>query len=112
MEGRLGAIYIGKKQIGGFIDWYVKVNLTDGVDDDNRTHKLQSWKIRTWAHWLVQALPVDTKVRLKLCPSIGDVYWECDGKVFSRATSALNTLVHAPLDFMGNSEIEGKRLEE
>ena len=112
MEGKLGAIYIGSRQVGGFLDWHVKVNLTDGVKGDARTHKLQSWKVVSWAHWLTQPLAPDTEVRLKLCSDAGNAYWECQGKVASQPTSSLHMLVHAPLDFIGNGEFEAKVQDE
>jgi len=112
VNGRLGAIYIGSKQVGGFIDWYVKMNLADGVQGDDRTHKLQSWSIRTWGHWLIRLLEPGTKVRLKLCADAGMAYWEADGAVASPSTKSLNMLVHAPLDFIGNGELKAKVQDE
>ena len=111
MEGRLGAIYIGKKQVGGFLDWHVKLNLTSGVDGTDKTVKLQSWKVVSWAHWLYQLLEPETKVRLKLCASTGKGYWECTGKVASQPTRTMGTLIHVRLDFNGTGELEGKSEE-
>lgn len=110
MEGRLGAIYIKGVQVGGFLDWHVKMNLADGVEGGDRTHKLQSWKVTSWAHWLTKPLEPDTQVRLKLCPSAGNAYWEATGKVASRPTSSLYMLAHVILEFVGNGKLEAKEL--
>lgn len=111
MEGKLGAIYVKNRQIGGFLDWHVKINLVDGTKGDDRTHKLQSWKVISWAHWLTKPLLPDTKVALKLCSDSGNAYWEGVGKVSSLPTSSLHMLVHAPLEFVGNGKLEAKRAE-
>ncbi len=108
MEGRLGAIYIGKKQVGGFLDWHVKLNLNEGVDGDDKTTKLASWKVVTWAHWLTQILEPGVKIRLKLCSDAGYGYWECNGKVNTQPTRTLGTLIHVRLDFIGSGDLEGK----
>jgi len=110
VEGRLGAIYIGSKQVGGFLDWHVKLNLNEGVDGDDKTAKLQSWKVISWAHWLSQPLEPDTQVRLKLCSDAGYAYWECTGKVASRATKTIGMLVHLRLNFIGSGELEAKEV--
>ena len=108
MEGRLGAIYIGNSQVGGFLDWHVKLNLTEGVDGCDKTVKLQSWKVITWAHWLTRLLDPGTKVRLKLCSNVGNGYWECTGKIASPATKTMGTLIHTRLDILGSGELEAK----
>ena len=107
VEGRLGAIYIGKSQVGGFLDWHVKMNLTSGTNGDDATHKLQSWRVVAWAHWLFRLLEPDTVVRLKLCSSVGNAYWEGVGKVSCQPTRTIGALIHVQIEFTGSGELEG-----
>lgn len=108
MEGRLGAIYVGKRQVGGFLDWHVKLNLTDGTDGANATHKLQSWRVIAWAHWLFNLLEPGAKVRLKLCANAGKAYWEGIGRVSCQPARTVDTLVHARVEFIGSGELKAK----
>ena len=112
MEGRLGAIYVDDKQVGGFLDWHIKMNLTDGVKGEDRTHKLQSWKVTAWAHWLTQPLIPGTEVRLKLCADDGPAYWEGKGKVANQLTATLHTLIHVIFEVFGSGELEAKKVED
>lgn len=110
MEGRLGAIYIGKRQVGGFLDWHVKLNIVGNILGDDATNKLQSWKVVAWAHWLFSLLEVDTKVRIQLCCSAGNAYWEGIGKVSRQPTRTVGTLIHTRIEFIGNGELEAKEV--
>jgi len=112
VEGRLGAIYIGNRQVGGFLDWHVKMNLTSGVDGNDATHKLQSWKVVAGSHWLTRLLEIGTDVRLKLCSDAGLAYWEGTGKIASQLTNTLEMLIHVRLEVIGAGEIEAKRLSD
>ncbi len=110
MNGRLGAIYIGKKQVGGFLDWRYTPNLTDGQDGNAKTHKLQSWKVTAWAHWVKQKLDPGTPVRIRICADAGPAYWEGTGRVMSRLTDTLETLIHIQVEIIGSGELEGKQI--
>ena len=112
VNGRLGAIYIGRKQVGGFLDWKVTLNLSDGVQGDDMVHKLQSWKVTAGAHWLARLLEIGTDVRLKLCSDAGLAYWEGTGKIASQLTSTLEMLIHVRLEVIGAGELEAKRLSD
>ena len=113
MEGKLGAIYINNKQVGGFLDWDVKLNIAEGpLDDNNRTHQVQSWKVTAWSHWVSQQLDSGTDVTLKLCPDVGNGYWECKGKIACQLTKTLHTLIHVQLEVIGVGAIEGRELNE
>lgn len=112
MNGKLGAIYVDGRQIGGFLDWHVEIHLVDGVKNDSKTHRLQSWKVIAWAHWLTSRLDAGTKVDLKLCSDAGNAYWEATGKIANQLTSSFHMLVHTRLEVLGNGELEAKVQDE
>lgn len=111
MNGKLGAIYIGKRQVGGFLDWDVKLNLKEGDEDGNRTVKPYAWKVTARAHWLSRILDPGDEVRLKLCSDAGTGYWECTGMIDCTLTKTMETLIHTFLDVIGSGELEGKNEE-
>jgi len=111
LEGKLGAIYIGKKQVGGFTDWKVRLNITEGVEDNDRTRKLQGWRVVAWAHWITQKIEPGTEVRIKLCSNAGVGYWEGTGKLSNRLTDSLNMLVHSQMEVIGAGELEASSIE-
>lgn len=111
MEGKLGAIYINNKQVGGFLDWSVKLNIVDDpLQDNTKSSHVHSWKVLAWAHWLSLQLDPGTNITLKLCPDEGNGYWECSGKIACQLTKQLNMLIHVQLEVIGESPIEGKEL--
>jgi len=111
MEGKLGAIYINKRQVGGFLDWSVKLNMADDPLEDNaKSSHLHSWKVTAWSHWIAQQIDPGTKVTLKLCPDEGNGYWECNGNIACQLTKTLHTLIHVQLEVLGKEAIEGKEL--
>ncbi len=110
MNGKLGAIYIGNKQVGGFLDWRVVMNLSDGVKNSDRTHKLQSWRLTGWAHWISRRIEVGAEVRVRLCSDSGEAYWEGKGRLTSRLTDTLETLVHIQIEIVGSGKLEGSKI--
>ena len=111
MEGKLGAIYIGEKQVGGFLDWRVKLNIAEGVRDEATTRKFKGWKVTAWAQWLFKPLNVGDEVKLKLCADAGPVFWCGTGRIANRLTANLNMLVHAQLEVLGNGELEPGKVD-
>ena len=93
MEGKLGAIYIDGRQVGGFLDWHVKLNLNEGVDGDDRTRELKSWRVKAWAHWLTRQIALGADVKVKICADDGPAYWEGMGKIAGQLTSSLHSRV-------------------
>ena len=112
MEGKLGAIYIGDKQVAGFLDWHVRLNMVEGVEDDYKTQKLQSWRIIAWAYWITRQIPPGSAVKVRLCADTGRAYWEGTGKVASRLTETTGTLVHVQLEVIGDGVLEAKELPD
>ncbi len=111
MNGRLGAIYIGGKQVGGFLDWQVRLNMADGVKDNDRTQKVQSWRVTAWSHWLTRLLELNAKVTIKLCADEGSAYWEGAGRIASKLTATMGTLTHTQFEVIGAGVLEGKNEE-
>ena len=105
MNGKLGAIYIREKQVGGFLDWTFRLNLADGVDGTDKTFKVKSWKITAWAHWLHQMLGPGDKVRVKLCSDEAPGFWEGECAIASQPTQQLETLAHVRIEFLGVGEL-------
>ena len=112
MNGRLGALYIGKKQVGGFLDWSYRPNLVTGQEGEDRTVKLQSWKVVAWAHWVKQQLLPGDAVRIKICADAGPAYWEADCKIASTPSRTLETLVHIQFELIGSGELEAGKVVE
>ncbi len=112
MNGKLGAIYIGNQQVGGFLDWHQKLNLTDGVQDGDATHKVQSWRIIAWAHWLMRVIEPDAIVKIRLCADEGPAYWEGTGRIASKMTATMGTLTHLQFEVIGSGELEGKKVQD
>ncbi len=112
MNGKLGAIYVGSQQVGGFLDWHQKLNITDGVKDGDQTHKVQSWRIIAWSHWLFKVIEPDALVRIRLCADEGSAYWEGTGRIVSKMATIMGTLVQNQFEVIGSGELEGKRVED
>jgi len=113
MEGKLGALFIGRRQVGGFKDWDFRLNMATGNDRDGFTvREVKTWKLTSWEYWLFSPLPVDTEVTLKLVPGDGNAYWTGQGKNAARVTEVLNTLVHSRLEIIGTEELVGHKLGE
>ncbi len=110
MNGRLGAIYIGRQQVGGFLDWHQKLNMLDGVVKGDATHKIGSWRIIAWAYWLTQIITPGTIVKIKLCADAGPVYWEGTGRITSKMMTTMGTLVHNQFEVIGSGVLEGKKV--
>jgi len=86
----------------------VKLNLADGTDGSNRTHRLQSWRVTAWAHWLFRQLDPGTSVRVCLYANAGYAYWEGTGRLVNRLTSTMQTLVHSQLEVIGGGQLLAK----
>ncbi len=111
MMGRLGAFYLGKKQVGGFLDWKLTFNMAEGLKDGDKTFKPQSWRIVAWAHWVSQVLDPGDLVDIKLCDNTGTAYWTGTGKIASTITKNLETLMHIQLEFLGSGPLEGGKVD-
>ena len=104
MKGRLGAFYINGKQVGWFLDWNLKVNLSESIDGDSKVHKPQSWRLTADSHWLIEETA--PRVQVKLCAG-KDNYWEGTGNITSKLTDLMDTLVHEEIEIIGRGELKG-----
>ena len=112
MNGRLGALYIGEKQVGGFLDWHVQLNIADGVKDNDRTQKVQSWKVTAWAHWISRLIEPGIEVKLRLCADAGNAYWEGTGRLATTPTKMIETLIHLQIEILGTGELVGGMVKD
>ena len=106
MNGKLGALFRGEKQIGGFLDWEQTTLLNQSTNQDgDLIRKLASWTLTARAYWLFDAPPRDITVRLYLG---GKGYWEGQGFISSATRKIFDTLIYEPLDIVGEGILEGK----
>jgi len=112
MNGKLGALFIGRKQVGGFLDWTLRLNMADGVDDGDMTHNLHSWRVTAWAHWVSRIIDVGSDIRIMLCADAGPAYWLGKGKLTTRPTNSIGTLTHVQIEIIGSGELIAKVINE
>lgn len=99
MEGKLGGLFLNGNQIGGFLDWKFELLLADIPYDEIR-YKFAKWKLNAPAYWLF-AEPDNIIVRLYQ----GNAYWEGEGKIISRVRSIFDTMVHEPIEIIGEGTL-------
>ena len=102
MKGKLGSIHIGKLCIGGFIDWQLDMTLVE-VKSEPSTYKLANWKLTADSYWLYD---IPNKVIVRLYTPNG--YWEGKGIVTSQVKHLWDTLIHEPIEIIGEGILEGK----
>ena len=102
MRGKLGSIHVGKLCIGGFIDWQLDVNLAE-LKGEPSIFKLAKWKLTANSYWLFD---IPNKVIIKLYTLTG--YWEGSGIVTSHSKHLWDTLIHEPIEIIGEGILEGK----
>ena len=108
MIGKLGAIFRGDKQIGGFQDWTQETILTESSNQEGQTiHKFVSWKLTTQSYWLFDSV---REVTVRLYPG-GREYWEGKGYISSPIKKIYDTLIHEQLEIVGEGVMEGKAIE-
>ena len=103
MRNRLGSLHIGRTQVGGVLDWNCEVILVDSKKDSDTYYKLVKWKVTAQAYWLYEA-PTQVVIRLY---SDGKGYWQGKGMITSGYQKVFNTLIHEPLEIVGEGELEG-----
>ena len=91
MEGKIGSLFVGKKQVGGFMDWSLLYN-----------PEVKQWKLIARAYWLFEAA---SKVTVRLYAPKG--YWEGRGAITSITKTLTDTLIHETLELYGEGELQG-----
>lgn len=105
MNGRLGSLHYGKYQVGGVLDWSLDLKLTDYTKDAATYYKLAKWKLTAQSYWLFDQLD---KVIVRLYPDTGKGYWEGKAIISSPTKKVFDALIHEPIEFIGEGELEGK----
>ena len=105
MKGRLGSLHVGILQVGGILNWRLDLILADSAKDATIFYKLAKWKLTAQAYWLFD---IPDKVVVKLHPDNGKGYWEGRGIVTSQTKKLFDTLIHEPIEIIGEGVLEGK----
>ena len=104
MKGKLGSLHNGRLLVGGILDWSLDLLLTDYSKDTATFYKLAKWKLTAQSYWLFD-IPNQIIVRLY---TEGKGYWEGKGVVTSNTQKLFDTLIHEPIEIIGEGILEGK----
>lgn len=106
MNDKLGAIFRNGKQVGGFLNWHEETILNESSDKEgNALHKFANWTLSAESYWLFDSVNRDITIRLYLK---GRGYWEGKGYISSPTRKVYDTLIHEPLEIVGEGVLEGK----
>lgn len=105
MNGKLGSLHTGRLQIGGVLDWQLALSLTDTTRDAATYYKMVAWKLTASAYWLFDVPQGEIVIRLYRDGAMG--YWEGRGIVSPPANRQMDTLIHMPLEIIGEKPLEG-----
>jgi len=101
-KGKVGAFFVDGKQIGGFFDWMLTVNLARGISGDFRTHKLASWSASARAYWFEQKL---YDIEARFFSDASDHYWAARTRLGLYRFNP-NVLIEEPLEFSGKDVLQ------
>ena len=104
MRGKLGSLHNGRLLLGGILDWSLDLILADSVKDTATFYKLAKWKLTAQGYWLFD-IPNQVVVRLY---TEGKGYWEGKGTVISSPQKLFDTLIHEPIEILGEGMLDGK----
>ena len=105
MKGKLGSLLNGRLLVGGILDWTLDLTLADSVKDTATFYKLNKWKLTAQSYWLFDVISGQIIIRLY---TDGKGYWEGKGIVTSNPRKLFDTLIHEPIEIMGEGILEGK----
>ena len=105
MEGKLGGLFKDGNQVGGFLDWKFELLLADTPFDELR-YKFAKWKSEASAYWLFVEPDI---VIVRLYHNLGDTYWEGEGRIISRLQNVFDTMIHNPIEIIGEGQLMEKR---
>ena len=106
MKGKLGAIFRGDKQVGGFFDWNEETVLNESSNKDGEAvHKFVNWQLTAPSYWLYDIASGEVVVRLYQT-SAG--YWEGNAFITSPMKRIFDTLIHEDIEIVGSGVLEGK----
>ena len=105
MNGKLGSLHVGRLQVGGILDYSLDLLLTDYSKDTATFYKLARWKLTAQSYWLFD---IPDKMIIRLYSDSGQGYWEGVGHITSIPLKLLDTLIHEPIELVGEGILEGK----
>jgi hypothetical protein len=101
-EGKIGALFKGSLQIGGFFNWRLDVDVQAVESGGYLDRRLQSWNCTAESYWLER---VEQDVEARLYPDEGE--WYYTSKVFiAYPASELNVLIPERISFSGHEPLE------
>ena len=104
MNGRIGSLCNETEQIGGILDWELTPILNEFAQGGDLIHKVHKWKLTAPRYWFFTA-PDQVTIRLY---SGGKGYLEGKGMITSATKSLFDTLIHEPIEILGEGILEGK----
>ena len=104
MKGKIGSLHKGILQIGGILDWSLDLVLADYTKDTDTYYKLSKWKLTAQNYWLFD---IPDKIVIRLY-SEGKGYWEGEGHISSQYSKIFDTLIHSPIEIVGEGILIGK----
>uniref|UniRef100_A0A6H1ZT57 Uncharacterized protein n=1 Tax=viral metagenome TaxID=1070528 RepID=A0A6H1ZT57_9ZZZZ len=105
MKGKLGSLWVGRNQVGGFLNWKLDLVLADFNRQSEATYKLAKWKLTADSYWLFD---IPRKVLVRLYPDNGKGYWEGMGVVTSQTKQLFDVLIPDSIEIIGEDVLEGK----
>ena len=106
MEGKLGGLFDGERQIGGFLNWEFEVIFSDASEGKAKTYQFKKWILTAPSYWLF-AEPDNVIVRLFF--DIGTAYWEGRGVISSNMQKVFDTLIYEKIEIIGEGTLEMKK---
>ena len=105
MKGKLGGLFKGENQVGGFLNWNAEIILSEFIDKGDLIRKGGKWKVTAESYWLYDT---GNTVIVRLYPDAGKGYWEANGIIISATRKLFDTLIHEPIEIQGDGVLEGK----
>ena len=105
MESKLAGLFNGDEQIGGLLDWEFEVIFAQFPDGKGHiVYKFVKWILTAPSYWLFKK--TDSVVIRLYC---GNRYWEGEGNIISTPSKAYNTMLHEPIEIMGEEQLVDKK---
>ena len=96
MQGEIGALYQGK-QIGGFLNWSIDLQLNRAETPDSRVYKLHSIKSTAERFWLLSA-PTDSEITANFYQLVKDRLVLVNSHIITADLNVdINKMVNRPL---------------
>ena len=104
LKGKLGSLHVEGEQVGGILGWEVIPLVNEFAQAGDLIHKVAKWKLTAPSYWLFATLDfVTIKLYLE-----GKGYLEGTGIITSQTKSLFDTLIHEPIEILGEGILEGK----